>query len=86
VKAAGEGDYGGSLGVEARDLDRVLDRFGTRAEENRFLRGLARRQLVELLRERNVAFVGRYLEAGVDEPVELPRESLPSPAGAHGRC
>ena len=81
VEAAGEGDDRGALRMEARNLDRVLDRLGAGAEEDRFLGRLARRQLVELLRERDVAFVGRDLEAGVHEAVELARDALPSLCG-----
>src|SRR5690242_13471834 len=60
--------------MEARDLDGVLDRLGAGAEEDGFLRGLAGGELVELLRQRDVAFVWSDLKAGVDEAIELLRD------------
>ena len=73
-KPPGEGDDRGALGMEARDLDRVLDGLRAGAQEDGFLRRLARGERVELLGEGDVALVGRHLKAGVDEAVELLRD------------
>ena len=74
MEAAGERDHRRALRVVARDLDRVLDRFGARGQEDRLLGRRARRERVQPLGERDVALVRRHLEAGVGELLELLRD------------
>ena len=74
VKAAGKGDDRGALGVKARDLDGVLDRFRAGGEKDRLLRGCSGCECVQLLGERDVALVGGYLKTGVRELLQLPRD------------
>ena len=73
--AAMEGIFEGydrrAFRIGARDFYRVLDGFGTSVKEDCLLWKLARRDLVHALREVDVAFVGRNLDAGVEEFFEL---------------
>ena len=71
VEGVFEGDDAGTLGVGARDLDRVLDGLGAAVHEDRLLRKLAGRDFVHALGEADVALVRRDLHAGVQEAVEL---------------
>src|SRR5262249_60838937 len=64
------------LGVVARDLDGVLDRFRPGGEEDGLLGRGSRRECVQRLGERDVALVGRHLEAGVGQLLELARDRL----------
>src|SRR5208337_189982 len=71
-----EGDDGGALGVGTRDLDRVLYSFRATVDEQSFLGKLSRRYLVHALGKPDVAFVGRDLNAGVQEFVELAADGI----------
>ncbi len=68
------------LRVAARDLDRILDRFRTGIHKYGFLRPLARHQRVQPLADGNIAFVGQYVEAGMQEAIQLAAHRLD-----HGR-
>ena len=68
VEAWVERQDGRAPGGAARDLDGVLDRFGTRVEERRLLRSVPGRDGAELFGERHVRFVWRHHEAGAGEP------------------
>jgi hypothetical protein len=57
--------------VSARDFNRVFDGLGAAIQQNCFLREVAGRQCIQLFRQRDIFFVGRDAEAGVDERVEL---------------
>ena len=74
VEAAGEGDHRRATRVEAGDLQRVLDRLRTRREEDGFLGACAGGERVECLGECDVTLVGRHLEAGVSQLLQLPRD------------
>ena len=71
VKSAGERDDRGALRRVTRDLDRVLDGFGARGQENGFLRRRSRRELVQRFGQRDVTFVRRDLETAVRDFLEL---------------
>ena len=71
VEGVFEGDDRRALCVGAGDLDRVLDGFRATVYEQSFLGELAGRDFVHALGEPDVAFVGRDLDAGVEEFVEL---------------
>src|SRR5215471_16719056 len=71
VEAADEGDDRRTLGGIAGDLNRVLNRFRAGGEEDGLVRALAGRETVQLLRERDIGLVGRHLETGVCEALEL---------------
>ena len=71
MEAACKSDHRGAVGRGARNLDRILNRLGPGGEENRLVRGRARRESVELLGERHIRFVRRYLEAGMGKAFEL---------------
>src|SRR4030095_14677534 len=75
VKAAAERNHCRTIGVIARDLDRVLHGLGAGREEDRLLRRRARRNGVQSLGERDVAFVRSQLKTGVREPRQLLRYS-----------
>ena len=57
VKCVLEADHRRALGVGASDLHGILDRFGSRIQNQRLLRELARRQLIEPLGEFDVSLV-----------------------------
>src|SRR5258708_7226614 len=59
------------LRVATRDLDRILDRFRTGIHKYGFLRPLARHQRVQPLANGNIAFVRQYVEAGMQEAIQL---------------
>ena len=67
MEAALEADYGRSLRVCARELDRVLDCFSAGVEERGFRRAGDRRGLDQALGERDVRLVGDDREVGVKE-------------------
>ena len=71
VEAAGEGDHRLAPGGVARDLDRVLDRFGTGGDEDGLLVEITRRDGVQPLGQVHVVLVRHDLVAGVGEAVEL---------------
>ena len=71
VECIFESDDAGTLGVSARNLHRILDRFGAAVHEHRLLRELTRSDFVHALGQADVAFVGRDLHAGVQEAIEL---------------
>jgi hypothetical protein len=73
VEAARERDDRAALRGIARDFDRVLDGFGARRQEDRLLRRRARRELVQLLGQLDVALVWRHLKAAVRDLFELRR-------------
>jgi len=54
-----------------RDLHRILHRLGAGGDEDRLLRGVARHQLVELLRQAHGHVIGGHHHAGVAELLEL---------------
>ena len=64
-------DYGWTLGICARDLDGIFNCFGPCVENDRFLRGRAGSECVQLLRQSDVALIGRYHKAGVEETINL---------------
>ena len=59
------------LRVRPRNLDRILDRFRARVHKQGFLRTPARRQRIQLLADRNVAFIGQHVKAGMQEAIKL---------------
>ena len=65
VEGALEGDHGGSLGVEPRELDGVLDRLGAGVEEGGLGGPAERRALEQPLGELDVGLVGNDREVGV---------------------
>ena len=66
-----EGDDPLPLRVEARELDRVLDRLGAGVEEGAARRPADRDEGPEALGELDVALVGDDREVGVEEAVDL---------------
>ena len=76
VEAARERDHGRAPGMEARDLDGVLDRLRAGGQEQGLLGTGARGERVQLLGEGDVALVGRHLEAGMHEVFQLPCDRL----------
>ncbi len=85
VKAAGECDHRRAAGGHARDLDRVLDRLRARRHQDRLVRSLAGSQRIELFAERDIGLVGRDLETGVRDLVELRAHGLEHVAMAVAR-
>ncbi len=79
-----EGDDRLPAGGVPGDLDRVLDRLGAGVEQRRALLVGARRQLVQLLGDRDVPLVRRDHEAGVGERRHLLLDGRRPPAGR--RC
>jgi hypothetical protein len=71
VVAAFEAQDARALRVRPRDLDRVLHRLGARVREQRLLREVARRDLVEQLAQRDVRLVRRDERARVEQPPGL---------------
>jgi len=71
VEGTTEGDHRRALGVMARDLHRVFDRFGAGRQEYRFLWSGPRDDFVEALGKRDVVFVRRDLKAGMGKFGEL---------------
>ncbi len=71
VEGVFEGDDRGALGVGAGDLHCIFDGLSAAVHEESFLRKLAGRDLVHALGEFDVAFVGRNLDAHVEELIEL---------------
>ncbi len=71
VEGVFEGDDAGASGVGAGDLYCVLDRFSAAVYEQRFLGEVAGGDFVHSLGESDVVFVGRDLNAGVQEVFEL---------------
>ena len=71
VEAAAEGNQPRTTGVSAGDFHRVLDRFRAGGEESRFCRPVNWRQIVDTLRQRNIAFVRHNLIGGVGERLQL---------------
>src|SRR5581483_9775164 len=66
-----EDEDGPAPGRRTRDLDGVLDGLGARVHEQRLRRRLAREELVEALRHRDVRLVHADHEALVQVPVDL---------------
>ena len=71
VEGAAEGDHRRAVGVVARDLHRVLQRLGAGREEDGLLREVAGRQLVQPLRQLDIAVIGDDLEGRVREFLHL---------------
>ena len=71
MEPTGKRDHGVALGRGARDLHRILDRFGPGGEEDCFVGAEAGRELVELLGKRDVMLVSHNLERGMREAFEL---------------
>ena len=67
VESALEADHRRPLRVRARELDRVLNRFGAGVEERSFRRAGDRHSLDETFAERDVRLVGDDREVGVQE-------------------
>ena len=67
MKAALEGDDGGALGRQARNLDGVLDRLGARVEEDRATRAAEGCGRDQPLGNGRVDLVGDDREIGVQE-------------------
>src|SRR5580704_1036836 len=61
----------GAPGVGAGDLDGILDGFGAGVDQKSLLGELAWRNRIEPFGQCDVALVGKYVEAGVKEAVEL---------------
>ena len=76
VKAAGEGDHRRAAGGDARDLDGGLDRLGAGRHQDGLVRSLARRERIQFFAERDIGLVGRDLETGVGDLVELRAHGL----------
>ena len=75
-KASSKAMIGGTFGVGAGDLDGILDCFGAAVDEESFLGKFSGRDFVHALGEADVAFVGRDLDAGVEEFVELAADGI----------
>ena len=71
VEAAFEGDHRRTAGVDARELDRVLDGFRAGVEERCLRRRAKRRRGDQPLRKRDVDLVRDDREVGVGELGEL---------------
>ena len=71
MEGALERDHGRAAGVEARELDGVLDGLGARVEEGRLGGPAEGREREQLLRELDVRLVGDDGEVGVGEAAEL---------------
>ena len=79
VERSFEGNDALPLRVQPRELDRVLDRLGTRVEERATSLARDRHQLAEALRQLDVAFVGNHGVVGVQEAVDLLADRLDDP-------
>ena len=66
-----ENDDAGALCIGSRDFDRIFHRFGAAVDEQRFFRELAGSDFIHALGEADVSLVGRDLNTGVEEAVEL---------------
>ncbi len=93
VEATFEGDDGRAARVEARELHRVLDRFGAGIEERRTRATADRRKCGETLGELDVAGIGQDGEIGVEEASGLlgdrlrdARVAVPHVDDAHATC
>ena len=89
VEAARECDDRRTFGVNARDLDRVLDRLGAGIQEDRLLGKVTRRRGVEPLGEVNIGLVGEHMKTGVRKQLALLGDGLhdawmPVPGIEHG--
>ena len=71
VVTAGKSNDGSAFGVSAGNLDRVLNRLGTRGQEQGFLWKVARGQGVDALSQFDIRLVGQHLKTGVGVKVEL---------------
>ncbi len=71
VKAIFHRENRGTAGKGARDLHRVLHRLRTAVHKESLLGKAARRELVELFRQRNIALVAGHLEAEMEKGVQL---------------
>lgn len=71
MKSIFETDHPRPARVAARNLDRVLDGFGTAINKQRFLGKVPRRQGIQPLCQTDITFVGGNVEAGVEETVKL---------------
>ncbi len=65
METAAEGDNAGASGMGTGDFHRVFDRFRAGREEGGFCRAFYRRQFVELLRQRHIAFIRHDLIGGM---------------------
>ena len=71
MKAAPKADHGRPAGVGASDLDRILDRLGAGAQEERLLGEVPGNEAAEALSQEQVRLVHDDLEGGVGQAVEL---------------
>lgn len=71
MKAARKRDNSVAPGKLPRDLNRVLNGLGARCQEDGFLGRIARRDVVDACRECDIHVVGRDLETGVAETLQL---------------
>ena len=74
--AVGEGDECRASRMVARDLDGILDRLAASRKEQRLLREIAGTKRIQPLSERDVAFIGADLKAGMGEVIELSLDRL----------
>src|SRR5262249_40367856 len=75
-------DNGRPARVGARNLNRVLDGLSTRVHKHGLLGKIARRNFVQALSESDVSLVGKYVEAGMQEAIELPANGFHHAGGA----
>jgi hypothetical protein len=71
VERVVERDHGGPSGRDARDLDRILDRFGAGVDQERLRRRLTGPRLVQQAANLDVGLVDPDHEALVKEAVDL---------------
>ncbi|MNH27795.1 hypothetical protein D3C79_879210 [compost metagenome] len=71
METAAECDHTWAVGVAPRDLDGVLDRFGTGGQEHRLVVLRAAHQVIQLGSQIGILVVSRNLEADMREGVQL---------------
>ena len=85
MEGALERDHAGASGVQARELDRVLDGLGAGVEERCARLTGDRRERAQPLGELDVRLVRNDREVRVEEASGLLRDRLDDRAGARGR-
>ena len=76
VEGVFEGDDGGTFGVGAGNLNSIFDGFSAAVDEQRLLGKLAGSDFIHALGQADVTFVGRDLDAGMEEFVELDADGV----------
>ena len=71
VIRAAKGDGTATFGGGAGDFHRVLHRFGTCGDQQRFLGKIARHLLIHYFAQLQIRLVGQHLEAGVRQFFQL---------------